>query len=170
MTNEIRRPNAGRSRSPRPDLTAMIIRLELLGYEYRGVDYNDGGYIYVIFDPGFERAGAKIDMLGGKDFGEIMERIGEMPILTTDPVAREVEMRTRRKAEPKAALPDPALQRCTERQLKFAYAIAREAAIDAEELAKWGDELFGQRDVSLLNRRDCSALIEALQRHRDELE
>lgn len=89
---------AGRSRSPRPDITSVIIRLELLGYEYRGVDYNNGEYIYVTFEPGFERAGMKINMLGGKDFGEIMERIGEMPILTTDPTARMVEERNRRKA------------------------------------------------------------------------
>lgn len=72
-----------------------MIRLELLGYEFRGVDYNNGEYIYVTFHPPIEHFNGEANMLGGKDFAEIMERISEMPILTTDPTARMVEMRNR---------------------------------------------------------------------------
>lgn len=159
---------AGRSRSPRPDITSVIIRLELLGYEYRGVDYNDGRYIYVTFHPPIVRGNTEANMLGGKDFAEIMERIGEMPILTSDPVAREVEMRNRRKAEPKGG--DESNYPATERQVRFLRAIGREAGLTDDEVRAWCQELFGTSEPAQLNRRDASALIEALQRKRNEVE
>jgi hypothetical protein len=58
--------------------------------------------------------------------------------------------------------------RATERQVKFIYAIAREAGLDEQELGAWSQELYGQ-DVDQLNRRDASTLIEALQRRRNEV-
>jgi hypothetical protein len=60
------------------------------------------------------------------------------------------------------------LQQATERQLKFIYAIAREAGLDDQELAAWSQELYGV-EVDQLTRRDASALIEALQRRRNEV-
>lgn len=59
-------------------------------------------------------------------------------------------------------------QRATERQVKFIHAIAREAGLDDLELAEWSQELYGM-GVDELNRRDASALIEALQRRRNEV-
>jgi hypothetical protein len=67
-----------------------------------------------------------------------------------------------------AAAGDPANQRATERQVKFIFAIAREAGLDEQELTTWSQELYGQ-DVNQLNRRDASTLIEALQRRRNEV-
>lgn len=67
-----------------------------------------------------------------------------------------------------AAVGDPSTQRATERQVKFIFAIAREAGLDEQELTTWSQELYGQ-DVSQLNRRDASTLIEALQRRRNEV-
>lgn len=63
---------------------------------------------------------------------------------------------------------DPGNQRATERQVKFIYAIAREAGLDGEELVAWSQELYSQ-DVDQLNRRDASTLIEALQRRRNDV-
>ena len=72
----------------------------------------------------------------------------------------------------RAASDEPAAQantqRATERQVKFIRAIAREAGLDDAELAAWSQELYSQ-DVDELNRRDASALIEALQRRRNEV-
>ena len=59
-------------------------------------------------------------------------------------------------------------QRATERQVKFIRAIAREAGLDDAELAAWCQEQYNQ-GVDELNRRDASALIEALQRRRNEV-
>jgi hypothetical protein len=67
-----------------------------------------------------------------------------------------------------AAASDPGTQRATERQVKFIYAIAREAGLDEQELAAWSQELYSQ-EVDQLNRRDASTLIEALQRRRNEV-
>lgn len=67
-----------------------------------------------------------------------------------------------------AAPNDAATQRATERQVKFIFAIAREAGLDEQELVTWSQELYGQ-EVAELNRRDASALIEALQRRRNEV-
>lgn len=60
------------------------------------------------------------------------------------------------------------LQQATERQVKFIHAIAREAGLDDNELESWSQELYGQ-PVAALNRRDASALIDALQRRRNEV-
>lgn len=60
-------------------------------------------------------------------------------------------------------------ERATERQVKFTIAIAREAGLDEQELSSWCADLYSQPDVNLLNRRDCSSLIEALQRRRNEM-
>ena len=59
-------------------------------------------------------------------------------------------------------------QPATERQLNFMRRIAREVGVDEAELAAWSQELYSQ-DVDELNRRDASALIEALQRRRNEV-
>jgi len=67
-----------------------------------------------------------------------------------------------------AAADAAATQRATERQVKFIFAIAREAGLDEQELNTWSQELYSQ-EVSQLNRRDASALIEALQRRRNEV-
>lgn len=71
-------------------------------------------------------------------------------------------------AQPLSADSDPARQRATDRQIKFIGAIAREAGLDEQELATWCAELYNT-DLDKLNRRDASALIEALQRRRDEI-
>lgn len=63
----------------------------------------------------------------------------------------------------------PEQQPATERQVKFTIAIAREVGLEGEELATWCQELYGKQAVEELNRRDCSSLIEALQRRRNEV-
>lgn len=63
---------------------------------------------------------------------------------------------------------DQGNQKATERQVKFIYAIAREAGLDDQELGEWSQELYSQ-PVEQLNRRDASTLIEALQRRRNEV-
>ena len=67
-----------------------------------------------------------------------------------------------------AAQAPAATQRATERQVKFIHAIAREAGLDELELAEWSQELYGM-GIDELNGRDASALIEALQRRRNEV-
>jgi hypothetical protein len=84
-----------------------------------------------------------------------------------------VEINASRRRAAGAAGDEPAAQagntqRATERQVKFIRAIAREAGLDEAELAAWSQELYSQ-DVDELNRRDASALIEALQRRRNEV-
>jgi hypothetical protein len=64
--------------------------------------------------------------------------------------------------------PDNGGGRASERQVKFIYAIAREAGLDEQELDAWSQELYGD-SVDRLNRRDASMLIEALQRRRNEV-
>lgn len=81
------------------------------------------------------------------------------------------QQRQRREEEARremAATSDPSLLKATDRQVKFIFAIAREAGLDEQELATWCDELYGH-GVSELNRRDASSLIEALQRRRNEI-
>lgn len=56
----------------------------------------------------------------------------------------------------------------TERQVKFIHALARECRLDDDALADWSEELFQERDITVLSRRDAGALIEALQRRRNE--
>ncbi len=75
--------------------------------------------------------------------------------------------RSRRQAS-QSATADQGNQRATERQVKFIFAIAREAGLDEQELNTWSQELYSQ-DVDQLNRRDASTLIEALQRRRNEV-
>lgn len=53
----------------------------------------------------------------------------------------------------------------TPKQIKFLYAIAREAGISDEELNEQAHELYGTA-VDALPRRDASALIERLQQRR----
>lgn len=152
---------AGRSRSSRPDITSVIIRLELLGYEYRGVDYPNGG-VCVMY--GVPARGPDTFLIPGANFGAVMAAIDRLPILNPDPLVHQLEARTRATA----ATADPAMQRATERQVKFIFAIAREAGLDEQELSAWSQGLYGQ-EVSQLNRRDASTLIEALQRRRNEI-
>jgi hypothetical protein len=53
----------------------------------------------------------------------------------------------------------------TPKQIKFLYAIAREAGLSDEELNGESQELFG-KPIDALPRRDASALIERLQQRR----
>lgn len=59
-------------------------------------------------------------------------------------------------------------QLATERQVKFIRSLAREAGLDEQELAAWTTELY-QKDLDQLDRREASALIEAIQRRRTEI-
>lgn len=94
-------------------------------------------------------------------------RIVDTPIdLAATNLTKRQEQR-KREAEARE-INDPALQRATERQVKFIFAIAREAGLDEQELTTWSQELYGQ-EVGALNRRDASTLIEALQRRRNEV-
>jgi len=56
----------------------------------------------------------------------------------------------------------------TERQVKFVYALAGECRMDEQELGDWAEELYGERVIEQLNRRDISTLIESLQRRRQD--
>jgi hypothetical protein len=71
-------------------------------------------------------------------------------------------------AKPTGVAPGNVNQPATERQVKFIYALAREAGLDEPELATWSQELY-QKGVDDLNRRDAGTLIEALQRRRSEV-
>lgn len=84
------------------------------------------------------------------------------------PAPEPIALPARREQQAQLPAGDPGLQRATERQVKFIYAIAREAGLDEQELAAWSQELYAQ-DVDQLNRRDASTLIEALQRRRNEV-
>lgn len=54
----------------------------------------------------------------------------------------------------------------TARQIKFLFAIAREAGISDDDLNREAQELYG-RDAEELYRRDASAFIERLQQRRE---
>jgi hypothetical protein len=56
----------------------------------------------------------------------------------------------------------------TERQVSFIYALGREAGLDKAEVLEWSDELFGNPPEQI-TRRDASALIDALQRKRNDM-
>lgn len=56
----------------------------------------------------------------------------------------------------------------TERQVRFLYAIGREAEMDEDAVNDWSLELYS-REVEELTRRDISTLIDAMQRRRNEL-
>lgn len=60
---------------------------------------------------------------------------------------------------------EPAGNPATPRQIKFLYAIAREAGLSEEDLEAESQESFGCA-VDALGRRDASALIERLQQRR----
>lgn len=62
----------------------------------------------------------------------------------------------------------PGLLPATERQQKFIRAIGHEAGLEESELETWCQELYNC-DLATINRRDASALIEALQRRRNEV-
>lgn len=62
----------------------------------------------------------------------------------------------------------PGLLPATERQVKFIYAVGREAGLDDEEMETWSQELYNV-PIADLNRRDASTFIEALQRRRNEV-
>lgn len=64
--------------------------------------------------------------------------------------------------------PDAASQKATERQVKFIFALAREAGLNEQELGEWSRELYNV-EVEQLTRRDAGTLIESLQRRRNEV-
>ncbi len=90
------------------------------------------------------------------EFGASESRIVDSPI---DLAGTRAMREQRRDAEPSPATP---------RQIKFLYAIAREAGLSDEELAAEAKELYG-RPVEELGRRDASAFIERLQQRRATL-
>jgi hypothetical protein len=87
------------------------------------------------------------------EFGADDNRVVDSPIDLSRTRARRVNGN----AEQSAA---------TARQIKFLFAIAREAGISDEELNRETQELFG-RDAEELYRRDASAFIERLQQRRE---
>lgn len=66
--------------------------------------------------------------------------------------------------------PDQGGQLATERQVKFIYALAREAGLDEQDLVQWLDELYQLASPDQLSRRDAGSFIEALQRRRNEVQ
>lgn len=90
------------------------------------------------------------------EFGASESRVVDSPI---DISGTRGSRGARREAEPTPATP---------RQIKFLYAIAREAGLSDEELESEAQEAFGTR-VESLARRDASALIERLQQRRTQL-
>jgi hypothetical protein len=87
------------------------------------------------------------------EFGADDNRVVDSPI----DLSRTRARRTGGNAEQTAA---------TARQIKFLFAIAREAGISDEELNQETQELYG-RNVEELYRRDASAFIERLQQRRE---
>lgn len=63
----------------------------------------------------------------------------------------------------------PALERATERQVKFIWAIGQEAGMDAAAIQFWCLERY-RAEVDQLNRRDAADFVEALQRKRNASE
>lgn len=105
------------------------------------------------------------------EFGAANARIVDSPVDLSTTRARRVREEGARFAASNDTIGNPATlqdQPATERQVKFIHAIAREAGLDESELAAWSQELYGI-GVDNLNRRDASALIEALQRRRNEV-
>lgn len=115
-----------------------------------------------------------VEELGGEDREDDRDHapnVGQMRIVDTPvDLAASRGRQPQRPAQVSAPPPsgDPSTQRATERQVKFIQAIAREAGLDEQELTTWSQELYGQ-EVSQLNRRDASTLIESLQRRRNEV-
>jgi hypothetical protein len=104
------------------------------------------------------------------EFGAADARVVDAPVDINSTRSRRAPLE-RAGAAPGTGTEGPAAsatQRATERQVKFIHAIAREAGLDEPELAAWSQELYGA-GVDELNRRDASALIEALQRRRNEV-
>lgn len=96
-------------------------------------------------------------------------RIVDAPVdLATNRGRRQVAEDGNDGAQAAPSAGDPGNQRATERQIKFIYAIAREASLDDQELVAWSQELYSKA-VEQLDRREASALIEALQRRRNEV-
>lgn len=108
------------------------------------------------------QAGEEFDEGAGASNGQM--RIVDAPI----DLARKGGQSAQRGSSAVAPTGEQGSQRATERQVKFIYAIAREARLDEQELAAWSQELYSA-DVDHLTRRDASALIEALQRRRNEV-
>lgn len=106
-----------------------------------------------------EQHGERFDLLTRKEASDVIDALQRQRNPQVEPPPEAPE-------PPKLA--DPTHQRATERQVKFIYAIGREAGLDATELTSWAQELYA-RDVDQLNRRDASTLIEALQRRRNDL-
>lgn len=103
------------------------------------------------------------------DFGATDGRIVDTPVSINTYNGNRARRPARNGTDnDQAAQAAAANQRATERQVKFIHAIAREAGLDELELAEWSQELYGM-GVDELNRRDASALIEALQRRRNEV-
>ena len=92
---------------------------------------------------------------------------GQVRIVDTPVDLAAKPQQTALPVEVAAAPADPSLQRATERQVKFIFAVGREAGMDVDAVQNWSMELYTQ-EVEELNRRDASTLIEALQRKRNE--
>lgn len=68
------------------------MRLELLGYLYRGYDWPNGGVYVMYADP------ATPDdtwLLVGATLADIMARMGELPVRNPDPLVARIEERNR---------------------------------------------------------------------------
>jgi hypothetical protein len=114
------------------------------------------------------QAGEEFDEGVSNDTGQM--RIADAPVdfgRRSQPPAQPA--RDAQQARPQGTVPGGSGEgMATERQLKFIKAVAREAGLDEQELETWTQELYGET-VDRLNRRDASALIEALQRRRGEV-
>lgn len=86
------------------------------------------------------------------EFGASESRVVDSPI----DISRTRAVRGGLETAPAAATP---------KQIKFLYAIAREAGLSDEDLNTESQELYG-KPVDALPRRDASALIERLQQRR----
>jgi hypothetical protein len=133
----------------------LLLRLVYQGKEEEGSAYADRRLGMKLFIAGFEK-----DRDVHRASSDLDDEDDDAPFSTSPPsspvaaIAREAA--------------DLAVTPATERQVSFIYALGREAGMDKAEVAEWSDELFGH-SVEQITRRDASALIDALQRKRDDL-
>jgi hypothetical protein len=135
----------------------LLLRLEYQGKEDPDSQYADRRAGMRIFVAGFEK---------DRDVHRPAEVEGEddAPFDRAESAA-VAEAQVRKEEATRNA--DMGSQRATERQMRFIYAIGREAGMDEDAVNDWSLELYA-REVDQLNRRDASTLIDALQRRRNE--
>jgi len=134
----------------------LLLRLVYQGKEEEGSAYADRRLGMRLFIAGFEKDRdvhrASSDLDDDYDGDEIVPFVSATPAATTTTQNANL-----------------AVTPATDRQVQFIYAIGREANLNQTDVNEWSKELFGNPPQQI-TRRDASALIDALQRKRQEVQ